>query len=425
MSEIEKTSVTNAAPGEMDSFGINKMLLTGLAAGLIGILSTSAMYNPAAPPAYRMPAAGVVIAAMFLLSGFRIGKFSNWRLLSLFFWTGFAMMSIVSAMNHRDPLLAELWQLVGVPLVFFTAFPRTANRYGNIMVMSATALAFAPYIIVSLFKYPLFFPYAGVFENSNMFGMVISTFSAALFGLLRGSLNQSKRTFLRTFWVGALGLCLIASFVLITFSGSRTSFITFFLMYYLVFVGTLFFDASKHRLALAISIIGFMMAVFYSLYNAAMSTYGSNIVDTLLGKFFNKITQGDVTSGRMYIWKSALEDVQVLGMGNSYFYEEPAHNSYIMILATKGPLAALFMIAVHITTLFLAVQRLFHDIRQDGYAIGPLLIVSNFLILGLAENVFGTLGNGINMTFLLMAGILFNGGQIRKPVNQEMERELQ
>ena len=389
--------------------GFNKLLLTGLAAGLMGILSSSAMYVPSSPPFFRLPATAAIVAIIFLLSGFRIGKFSTWRLLALYFWVGFATVSLISALIHRDSLLPEIWQFVGVPVILFMAFPRTANRYGNIMVLSAMVLAFVPYIAVSLFKYPIFTPYPGVFLNSNMFGMIMSTLSAALFALFRGALNHRKTTFFTILWQAVLGLSLVASFVLIIFSASRTSFITFLLMY-LIFVGTLFFDASRHRFLIAMAVTGFVAALAYILYSAASSSSG-NMIDAVTNKFLNKMTQGDASGGRLYIWKLVLSDIRLLGMGNNIFFEQPAHNTYMMILATRGPIAVVFMLAVHLTTLILAVQRVFNNIRQDGYAIGPLLVVVNYLILGLAENVFGTLGNGINISYLLMAGILFNSGQ--------------
>ena len=405
-----KETELNLPAEEKVTFNLHKLVLTLFVAGLIAVLSSSAMYNPYSPPTYRLPVAGALLTLILLLSGFRIGKFSMWRLISLFVWTGFAIMSFLSAMNHRDPLLPEAWLFFGVPLIIFTAFPRTANRYGIIMVLSATVLAFGPFIAASLILHPVYMPYAGVFVNTPMFGMIMATFSAALFSLLRGALNHRKMNFINLVWECMLGFGIVVSFILILFSGSRTGF-TSFVTIYLIFVGSLFFDISKNRVAIMLAVTGFVAIFGYLLYSLAMDASGNSVMDTLVRKFLNKTVQGDVLGGRVNIWKGAVEDIKILGMGASFFYDMPAHNDYVMILATKGPVTVFFAIAVRILALYLALRWTFFGIRQDGYALGPLLMIINFLILGLAENAGGTLGNGINMTFLLMAGILFNQGQ--------------
>ena len=174
---------------------------------------------------------------------------------------------------------------------------------------------------------------------------------------------------------------------------------------------------------IALTVTAVISVTLYILGSAAMNITSTGFVDTLVNKFLNKLAQGDTTGGRLYIWKLVLSNIQLMGMGNGIFFEQPAHNTYIMILATKGPIAVAFMVAVHLITLVLAVRRVFYDIRSDGYAIGPLLVVINYLVMGFAENVFGTLGNGINISFLLMAGVLFNEGQYlhREHRQQEMQ----
>ena len=409
-------------PAGQASFGVHKLLLTALAAGLMGVLSSSAMFAPSSPPFFRLPAAAAIIAVIFILTGFRVGKFSTWRLLSLVFWIGYALTSLISALIHRDTLLPEVWQFAGVPLILFMSFPRSAKRYGNVMVLSAIILAFAPYVLYSLVRYPIFTPYSGVFLNSNMFGMVVSTISAALFALLRGALNSRRFSVINMAWQMTLIVGLACSLILIFLSGSRTSFITFILMG-MIFAGSLFFNVSRNRCMIALTVTAVISVTLYILGSAAMNITSTGFVDTLVNKFLNKLAQGDTTGGRLYIWKLVLSNIQLMGMGNGIFFEQPAHNTYIMILATKGPIAVAFMVAVHLITLVLAVRRVFYDIRSDGYAIGPLLVVINYLVMGFAENVFGTLGNGINISFLLMAGVLFNEGQYlhREHRQQEMQ----
>lgn len=395
-------------------FGFHKLFLTALAAGLMGVLSSSALFPPSSPPFFRLPAAAAIVALMFLLSGFRIGSFSAWRMLALLFWSGFALTSLISALIHRDSLLPEMWQSIGVPLILFTMFPRSASRFADKIVLIAIILAFAPYIIVSVVKVPFFTPYSGVFLNANMFGMIVSTMAAAIFALLRGSLDESRFSLPTLLWQALLMGILAGSMVLIFLSGSRTSLVTFGMMC-LIFFGSLFADMSRHRTMIAISLAAVFGILLYVLGSVALNTSATGFVEYVTNKFLNKMAQGDATGGRLYIWRLVLSHAQLMGLGSNIMGEQPAHNTYIMILATKGPIAAAFMLALHLTTLLLAVRRMGWRIKQDGYSIGPLLVVINYLVMGLTENVFGTLGNGINISFLLMAGVLFNQGQYLRP----------
>lgn len=410
MKTMEATFGAYPQVNAQEGFGFHKLFMTALAAGLMGVLSSSALFPPSSPPFFRLPAAAAIVALMFLLSGLRIGKFSTGRLLALACWTGFALTSVISALLHRDSLLPEVWQAIGVPLILFTLFPRSVSRFGDKIVLFAIILAFAPYIIVSIIKVPFFTPYNGVFLNANMFGMIVSTMSAAILALLRGSLDQREFSLANLLWQAMLLGILAGSLVLIFLSGSRTSLVTFSIMC-LIFFASLFVNMSRNRYMIAMSIAGIFGILLYILGSVAMNASATGFVEYLTNKFLTKIAQDDTTGGRVYIWRLVLTHAQLMGLGSNILGEQPAHNTYMMILATKGPIAMAFMMAVHLTTLMMALRRVSFAIKYDGYSIGPLLIVVNYLVMGLTENVFGTLGNGINISFLLMAGILINQGQ--------------
>ena len=405
-----------------EGFGFHKLFMTALAASLMGVLSSSAMFPPSSPPFFRLPAAAAIVALMFLLSGLRIGKFSTGRLLALACWTGFALTSVISALLHRDSLLPEVWQAIGVPLILFTLFPRSISRFGDKIVLFAIILAFAPYIIVSVIKVPFYTPYNGVFLSANMFGMIVSTMSAAILALLRGSLDQREFSLANLLWQATLLGILAGSVVLIFLSGSRTSLVTFSIMC-LIFFASLFVNMSRNRYMIVLSIVGVFGILLYILGSVAMNASATGFVEYLTNKFLTKIAQDDTTGGRIYIWRLVVTHAQLMGLGSNILGEQPAHNTYMMILATKGPIAMAFMMALHLTTLTMALRRASAAIKYDGYSIGPLLVVVNYLVMGMTENVFGTLGNGINISFLLMAGILINQGQYLRlgPPRQGMQ----
>jgi len=390
--------------------GFFQAVLTIATAILIGVLSTPNMYAFDEVPAYRLPIFACMAGLIFVLSLGRIGKFSMQKLLILFLWAGFATMELIAGMIHNEDLLALIWLYLGVPYLILCVFPETAGRNGNIMVQLAIVLAFAPYIIVSLVLHPLSSPYPGVFNNPNSFGMAVATMSAGLLALLRGAISSAKTNTFHRVWTGLLCLAVCAAFPLILMSSSRTSLITFAVLM-AIFSWSLFFDRYKNRrwiILTAVVILGsFSLLLLSGLSDDARYNYFGRIVE----KMTTKAEAGDVSAGRFDIWQNALNDTSLLGRGNVNFvryYGAPPHNTYISVLGSSGAIATVFLIAIHGLAVFIAYRRTVQNIRQDGYAIGPLLVIVNFLLLGLAELVFGILGNGINMSFLLMLGILVN-----------------
>jgi O-antigen ligase len=387
-----------------------KLFLTVAIAIMIGVLSTPGMYPNDAPPSYRLPVFAVLLAVIFFLSVGRIGMFSKRKLGMLFLWAGFSAMSLISGLIHEEELMGMLWMSLGVPYLIFCVFPQAAGRHGNVMVLVAIVLAYIPYVAASLILYPISNPYAGVFSNPNAFGMAVVTMSAALFGLLRGAIETASKSVFHWLWI--ILIFLILTFLLILLSSSRTSLITYIILA-LIFAGSLFFNVYKHRWWIAVAAFAVLGALSFVLFPVFSDDARNSYLGRIVEKMETKLIKGDVSGGRFMIWKTVVNDVQLFGRGSYSFvqnYGTAAHNTYVMVLGGSGPLALVFLVAVHGMAIVLAYRRVVNDIRQDGYAIGPLLVIMNYIVLGLAELVFGILGNGINMSFLLMIGILVNEG---------------
>ena len=116
-------------------------------------------------------------------------------------------------------------------------------------------------------------------------------------------------------------------------------------------------------------------------------------------------------SGREVIWQTVLKETSIFGYGDSNLERrlgEPAHNTHMEVLHAKGIIGLIFRGCFDIMAITLAYRLAVRKVREDGYAVGPFMMVMTYMIMGLTENVNGTLGSGIHMAFLLMIGIVLN-----------------
>lgn len=413
MNKMEFQTTDGLPTDEQKSiFGTKKWVFTGLLAGLIGILSSTV--NFAEPSSYRLPVTGMIIGLMLLMTGFRLGNVSKQGLILMFFWTGYSACCFASAIINNDILAGEAWQLFGVQFLIFFAVPFYAKRHGIRMVALGIVWGFAPYIAISLILHPLKLSYyAGVFENPNTMGMVLVALLAGLLSLLRGFITEAKRQFFSSIYMVVLVLGILATLILIVASSSRTSLSTAGLLL-LIFVWSLFLDAAKNRLWVKMVIIG--TSIFLVFIMLAGNTVGSGVFGDMLKKF-----DRGLISGRYNIWQTAINEATIFGHGNWYFLHKfgmVAHNNYIDVLGAKGIIALCFRVPFDLLVVFMAFRLAAGRVQQDGYAVGPLLVVVCYLVVGFGETVNGTLGHGIHISYLLMSGMVINYYQYHHRGNQ-------
>jgi len=373
-----------------------------LLAILIGVLSTSALYDPYSPPAYRLPITVMVLGTGLLVSGFNLGLFCTRRVILLILWTGYATVSLASAILNGTDLLPELWQLVGIPLFIISLVPNATKEQGIYVVVLSIILGFSPYIIVSLLAYPLSYPYQGVFVNPNSMGMISATLFGAVLTVLRGSMQSIKRSGRNRLKTGFHIFVLLALAVIVAASNSATSFGTIFISS-LIFFGLLLREPNKYRFWIG----SYLMMVSTLVCLIFFTTSNESLFGSLAGKFMAKAEGADILSGRDIAWREILENIETFGIGARMdLFNTIPHNTYLWVLGTKGPIALLFYCAVQLQVVFLAWRLAVRRIHANGYAIGPLLIVMNYVVMGMSENVISILGDGIQMTYILMLGIL-------------------
>jgi len=385
-------------------FGLSKLLMTLLLAGLIIILSSVVDFSKPLP-SWRLPAAGAVIGFILLLCRFRVGKISLQAILLLFFWLGYATMSVASAIVSNDNIVGELWQLVGVPLVFFFVIPHYTNKHGVVIIAMAMALGYAPFILTSLILHPIQANYEGIYANPNAMGMVAATWMTGLLILVRGYTMGGGRTLAKTFISILLGLSILVGLGLLVASSSRTSLITIGMLFF-IFVWTLLLDASKKRFWIVLVITGTSLLLMFMLVTGGAR--GGGMLAEQMKKFDSSL--GSV-SGREVIWQTVLKETSIFGYGNSNLERrlgEPAHNTHMEVLHAKGSIGLIFRVFFDIMVIKMTYRLAVRKVREDGYAVGPFMMIMTYMVMGLTENVNGTLGSGIHMAFLLMIGMALN-----------------
>ena len=214
------------------TFSFDKIVITLLLAALVSILSSVVDFSQPLP-AWRLPATGAVVGSILIISRFRVGKFSLQALILLFFWSGYATMSVSSAIVSNDNIVGELWQLIGVPFVFFFVIPHYTKSNGISITAMAMVLGYIPFILSSLIFHPIEVNYEGIYANPNAMGMVAATWIVGLLILVRGYIIDSGRSLSKTFRSIIVGLSILVGLIIVVASSSRTSLITVGIVFFI------------------------------------------------------------------------------------------------------------------------------------------------------------------------------------------------
>jgi len=414
---------SNAAQGKSSTayrkFITTQITLVILLAALFGgasLISLGSHDSPIDPffLELRYTLIGSSIFLLLCMSGFDVWpRFPKRSTALVLTWILFSFASILSSIAHSEvrEIANSLWFLFGVPLIFFVLLPRLIRNNTEIIIPVALILGHMPFVIISLLKTPITYPYQGILGNPNQMGVIGATISASSLILLSVCLFKKQ-----PIWqVAFILFMLVGSLALILMSGSRTSLLSFFIML-LIFtwkVGTGKY-VFKKILRLFIPIIG----LFFILQN-----FKNEITDFMVigitNKFWVKYQTGDVLSERGDIWRKTFEDISILGNGSHYFdlnFGKGGHNTFIVILGENGIIAAVLFICFAVIVTLAAYQ---HDKKSRYFCNSDFsTILICFWSLSVGEDMFGSLGKGITLAFML------NTGMIIQQSNQNDNRHL-
>jgi O-Antigen ligase len=326
----------------------------------------------------------------------------------LWVWLGFGSVALLSGLVNENVkgLSDGAWFLIGVPSLFFYVLPRALGRSIEAATAWGLILGHVPYVICSLVQSPpTVFPYAGMFTNSNQLGVTMLTINCGLLILLNKMLLKPS-TSANLLKLGSLSGCILICFMLILFSNSRTSLLGSLLGLSLAIYPALsMFQKPRFLMRFLLFGIG-AISITLLYFGSALLTLWKGVESG----YTDKLESSDAFNGRGPIWQKTFEDTRILGYGsNDYFvqnFDLGGHNSLIDILGQSGLIAFYLMIIIAIMGLYSAYRYFRSQAGVNPYAIAPLLIGVMFWTVAMAESMFGSLGRGLTVAYLLSLGTM-------------------
>jgi O-Antigen ligase len=326
----------------------------------------------------------------------------------LWIWLGFGSVALLSGLVNENikGLSDGAWLLVAVPSLFFYVLPRALGSSIEAAIAWGLILGHLPYVISSLVQSPpAVFPYTGIFSNSNQLGATMLTLNCGLLILLNKVLLEPS-DLARSIKLGSLGGFILGSFVLILFSNSRTSLLGSLLgLVIALYPVVQLFQTPKVLVRLLMFGLG-VIGVGLLYWRSTLATLWQGIESG----YTDKLGSSDAFNGRGAIWQKTLEDTRLFGYGsNDYFlrnFDLGGHNSLIDILGQSGLIAFYLMIIIALMGLYSAYRYFRAQAGINPYALAPLLINVMFWTVAMAESMFGSLGRGLTVAYLLSLGTM-------------------
>jgi O-Antigen ligase len=390
---------------------ILKIVMMTMLMGGASIVALSSSGYPIDPIWFqiRYGLVGLPLIVFIAIAFFKPTSFSQHSIPPLLWvWLGFGCAALLSGLVNENikGLSDGAWFLAGIPSLFFYALPRGLGFAVGTTTVWGLILGHLPYVLYSLVQFPpTGFPYAGMFSNSNQLGVTILTLNCGLLILLNKSLLEPS-TPAKTIKLGSLGGLILGSFALILFSNSRTSLLGSLLGLALALYPAVEIVQKPKVLARLLMLGVGMIGAVLLYWSSALAILWQGVESG----YADKLGSSDALNGRGPIWQKTFEDARLFGYGsNDYFlqnFELGGHNSLIDILGQNGLIAFYLMIIIALMGLYSAYQYFRAQAGINPYAIAPLLIGTMFWTVAMAESMFGSLGRGLTVAYLLSLGTM-------------------
>ena len=228
--------------------------------------------------------------------------------------------------------------------------------------------------------------YSGIFVNPNTFGIFMESMFTVLISYYAHKTIENRALRIYDYFF------IIACAILTIVSSCRIAIGTMLVQLGLFLILAL----SKRQLdqkqvwitaatILALIVVLLIVSGHFSLFTIFQ--------DAFVSKFKAKSDQGDITSGRMVMWKAIIEKSGLIGDGNKVYVNSlglEAHNTYLGLANQYGKInAVLFLIFVVIN----GIETLIAALRSDAgkWRFLPLMSAVGFAMVSMTENFLMTM----------------------------------
>jgi O-antigen ligase len=325
---------------------------------------------------------------------------SRWPLFLL--WLLFSLAVVLSGLvnENAETLREGFWLLIAAPFLFFRIVPGILGQSTAPLLGWGLILGHLPYLVLSLMQVPITAgQYRGIFANSNQFGLVGITVGAGFLILLSGSFSQQRSPL----YVLGLLLGLLVTVLLVLVSSARTSLLAFGLMGIIVILQGI----TNPR------VLGFTVMALFGVSCAVAIYFGDilrNLWQSIEAGYVQKVTDYDAFNGRLDIWQKTIADLRLFGYGsNDYFlknFGHGGHNTLIDTLGKNGLVATYCLLLMGLLGLYFSIRHLQSNRPASPYRFAPLILSVGFWISSQGESMFGALGKGMTLAYLIALGIL-------------------
>jgi O-antigen ligase len=316
-------------------------------------------------------------------------------------WGGFALACVVSStLTHSliKDSLELFWLVFVVPLCFFLCGSVVLRHVGFKTLLWGLAISHVLILLVT-FSYDqgLRFRYQGLLGDPNQLGMVSLMPGLLVIFYTPLALNRIWQNKWR---LTILNVLLLACLSLIIVSSHRTSLLTL--------LACLTIAILRYRQLRAKALIVLLPCIVAVGGLLASLDDGGQILNQLFEKQSSAISKGDILSGRQAIWQFAVQDLTAFGHGREYFTTNTnrlgAHNSFLHVVGTRGLIPAGILLVICGQSFYYSFLLCRNPYIDYDSSQGPLLITTAYWSLSMAEGMFGSLGVGLHICFLITLG---------------------
>ncbi|MGX7092018.1 O-antigen ligase family protein [Hutsoniella sourekii] len=314
-------------------------------------------------------------------------------------WFSFSFVVLLSSTVNGEVSLNGFIYLIFIPVALFLIIPNSlfdplkeinkATLYSNFYFIIFIILISNQSISDSI-------AYKGITANPNTFGIIAlqATFSSVY--LIYDKIKNKEKNIIYFVLILFLSIwCMLAS-------GSRTVLLSF--IFFLIPISTVLIFENLHKIYKWIFPLIIFSGILYYFFQDIF-------YNSIFLKFKSTISNDLLLSKRDVIWNLVLDDSRLFGHGENYFLNDvgiEGHNIFIQTLGYYGWVAVILQIVFFALVLYLSFKFAI-KLKKNTYSLYPLSFTICFLVLGMAESIFGAFQkNPVMILYNIVGTLMFS-----------------